>query len=115
MKRQAVSCGEQLKPASIPAAQKPTITEKLAAYQRDFLAAAEASLQQAEAVAALSKSYADAEPLIGELDRVAQEKGAEEKAAAEAVAVRMAQMIGWVVLAMIGIVGVLALLIDRGL
>ena len=39
------------------------------AYQRDFLAAAEATLQEAEAVAQLSKTYADAEPLITEFDR----------------------------------------------
>jgi methyl-accepting chemotaxis protein len=114
MKEAALSFSEKLKAATIPAAQKPAITEKLAAYQRDFLAAAEASLQQVEAVGALSKSYADAEPLIAELDRVSQEKGAQEKAAAEAVSSRTTQIIGWVIVAMIGIVGILAWLIGRG-
>jgi methyl-accepting chemotaxis protein len=114
MKEAALRFGEKLKAANIPTAQKSAISEKLAAYQREFLAMAEASLQEVEAVGALSKSYADAEPFIAELDRLAQERGAQEKAAAEAIAAHMAQLIGWVVVAMIGLVGILAWLIGRG-
>ncbi len=114
MKGSTLRFGEKLNAAAIPAEQKPTITEKLAAYQRDFLAAAEASLQEGEAISALSKSYADAEPLIAEFDRLVQAKGAAQKAEAETISARMTQMIGWVVLAMVAGVSILAWLIGRG-
>jgi len=113
MKEAAARFEAKLASAEIPAEQKPVIKAKLAAYQGDFLAAAETSLQQVEAIATLSKSYSDAEPLIAELDGLAQKRAGEEKAAAEAVSARTTQTIGWVLGAMIGVVGVLAWLIGR--
>ena len=44
------------------------IKDKLAAYQRDFFAAATATQESAQAVAALAKIYADIEPQLSELD-----------------------------------------------
>jgi methyl-accepting chemotaxis protein len=114
MKGAAASFEKKLETADIPAAQKPIIKEKLAAYQRDFLAAAAGSLEEVEAVAKLSKLYADAEPIIAELDRVGHEKAAEEMATAEAISVRTTWMIGGSIAALIAIVSLLAWLIGRG-
>jgi methyl-accepting chemotaxis protein len=113
MNEAAIRFAAKLDAASIPAEQKPIIGEKLAAYQRDFLAAAEATIQQAAAVAALSKAYADAEPLIEDLDRLEREMSAEEKADAEAISARTSQTIGAAVILMISIATVLAWLIGR--
>jgi len=113
MKEAAARFEAKVASAEIPAEQKPVLKAKLAAYQSDFLAAAETSLQQVEAVAMLSKSYSDAEPLIADLDRLAQEKAGEERAAAEATSARTTRTIGWVLVAMIGVVGMLAWLIGR--
>ncbi len=115
MKEAADHFSEKVTSAPIPGDQKPAIAEKLAAYQSDFAAAAETSLKQVEAVAGLSKAYAEAEPLIENLIRLATRLGDEEKTAVEATAQRTAHEIGFAILVLTGIVGVLASLIGRSI
>ena len=115
MKEAATRFSDKIATAPIPADQKPAIAEKLAAYQRDFSAAAETSLKEVEAVADLSKAYAEAEPLIADLVQLATGLGDAEKKAVEDTAQRTAREIGVAILVLTGIVGVLAWLIGRSI
>jgi methyl-accepting chemotaxis protein len=115
MKEAATKFSDKLSAAAIPSEHKPVISEKLDAYQRDFRAAAEATLAETEAVANLSKLYAGVEPAIEEFDGLMQQRDAEEKSKATAVIARTGQMIGWGVLVMIGASGLLAWFIGRGI
>jgi len=115
MNEAAARFGEKLKDAAIPVEHKALIAEKLASYQRDFKAAAEAVLAETEAVAALAQAYADTEPLIEAFGREVEQRAAAEKSAAAAVTARTARLIGWSILVMIGASGGLAWFIGRGI
>ena len=93
MKLAAAHFTDRLTGAALPPGQKPVITEKLAAYQRDFAAAAEAILAQREAIGELSRLYAEAEPLLAELDRGIAAAGAAEQATQDEVIARTGRII----------------------
>jgi len=102
---------EKLGASAAPADHKVIIATKLDAYQADFASAARATLGEADAVAQLSKSYADVEPLLEEFDQSIQERGAAEKAVAAAAMAKTSRLIGWGIVLMIGASGTLAWLI----
>ena len=115
MKQAAFRFAEVLSQSDLTAELKAQIGAKLAAYQRDFMAAAEASLEQVNSVVKLSKTYADAEPGVVELVRLLTEEATREKVAAEATAWRTTRMIGVVIASLAAIVAVLAWLIGRSI
>ncbi len=110
----AVRFGELLAQSPLPAAQKADITAKLVAYQHDFKAAAEASLGRVDAILALSKLYAGAQPLIDDMDRTVHETATTEKAAAAAAAEQTTRMIAAGIAFIAIVVAVLAWFIGRG-
>jgi methyl-accepting chemotaxis protein len=115
MKLAATRFTERLALAALPQGQKPVIAEKLAAYQRDFAAAAEAILAQREAIGELSRLYAEAEPLLAELDRGIAAAGAEEKAAQDAVIARTGRIIIWGLVLVTLVCGALSWRIGSGI
>ena len=115
MKTAATDFAAKLALAALPETTKSVIAGRLADYQRDFMAAADATLRQVAAIALLSQRYAEAEPLMVELERLAQQSSAQQTAAATTIATRMSEAIGWGIVVMAGIVGVLAWRIGRGI
>ncbi len=115
LKKAASDFQGKLREAKLESGTDRVIQEKLSAYQSDFLAAAEAILAQAGALAMLSKAYADAEPLIAELERLTRERAAEEKMEAQRVSEQSAHMVGWSILAAVLFVGLCAWAIGRGI
>ncbi|HEV2676930.1 MAG TPA: methyl-accepting chemotaxis protein [Aliidongia sp.] len=115
MKEAAARFAGRLAASAVPGDQRTVIAEKLAAYQRDFAAAADATLAEADAVVGLSKLYADAEPVLEDFDRQIKQRSVEEKARATEVIARTTRILGWGIPLMIGAGGVLAWLIGRGI
>ena len=110
----AARFGEMLWDSNLPTEHKRQIAERLVDYQRDFVAAADAALQQKDAAAKLSSLYADAEPIIGELAEATRREAAAEKAAAEIAAARTSQTVGFGIALIAVVIALLAGLIGRG-
>ena len=102
---------ERLGQSSLPTDHKEHISGQLAAYQRDFAAAAASSFQQVDAVAKLSKLYANAEPIIDQVDGFVREQASKDKVAAEDIASHTMWLIGAGIALLSVAVAVLALLI----
>ena len=113
MKETAARFGELLAASTIPAERKAALQEKLGAYQRDFLAAADVELAQVEAIAKLSQDYAAMEPVIEAMDSKTMASVSTTRTESEQNARDTASLVGWG----IGIVGVvvagIALFIGR--
>jgi methyl-accepting chemotaxis protein len=90
------------------------ISERLTAYLRDFNALASAAQQEDEAVAAMSRIYAQAEPMVETLDQEEQKQGREARVSVAASTARINQMIGWGIAVLIGAVAAVAWTIGRG-
>jgi methyl-accepting chemotaxis protein len=71
------------------------ISERLTAYLRDFNSLAAAIQREDEAVAAMSKTYGQAEPMLEAIDEEEQKSALEARAAVAASTTRTSQMIGW--------------------
>ncbi|WP_158045407.1 methyl-accepting chemotaxis protein [Skermanella pratensis] len=101
--------------STLPGKVAAEITEKMAAYQRDFLAVAEATLGLAGQLKELSDAYARIEPVLAEATEIQETARAAAVARSEEVA-RDAERLGWIALA--GIVTTMVLLsfmISRGI
>ena len=103
MKEAAARFGELLAASPIPAERRAVIQEKLAAYQRDFLAAADAVLAQVADVAKLSQDYAAVTPDIQAMNQQLTASIAAIRTESEQNSRETTAMIGWG----IGIVGIL--------
>jgi len=113
MKEAASHFGDLLASSAVPAERKTVIQEKLAAYQRDFLATADVVLAQVEAIAKLSQQYAAMEPVIEAMDSKMMASVSATVAESEQDARDTATVVGWSI-AIIGVVVAgFALLIGR--
>jgi len=115
MKQAAGTFEKLLAASSLPDAQKASIRDKLAAYQRDFFAAATAAQESAQAVAKLSKIYADADPLIVDMDRRIKEVAAASSAEAAVVVERTTMIVLGSIGAIVVVVALLAWFVGRGM
>jgi methyl-accepting chemotaxis protein len=114
MRQAAARFSELLALSALPAERKSEIAKQLVSYQRDFMTAAEASLDQVQSVAKLSKLHGDAEPLIDELSKLVHDAGVTEKAAAETADVQSTELIGAGIPLIAIVVAVLAWFNGRG-
>jgi methyl-accepting chemotaxis protein len=114
MKTAAQDFERRLAASRLPEAQKSVVKDKLAAYQRDFFAAATATQESAQAVAVLSKTYADAEPLIAAMDRRIADVAAASKAEAAAIVQHTAEIMLWSIVLVVLVVALLAWFVSRG-
>ncbi|UEM06029.1 methyl-accepting chemotaxis protein [Skermanella rosea] len=114
MKKRQAEFAAELATSTLPGDVAAEITEKMAAYQRDFLALAEATLGLGDQLKELSEAYARMEPILTEASDIQERARAEALAGSEEVG-RDAERLGWIALA--GIVTamlVLSLMISRG-
>lgn len=105
----------ELAKSTLPGDVAADIADKMAAYQRDFLALAEATLGLGGQLKELSDAYARMEPILAEASGIQETSRAEALARSEEVG-RDAERLGWIALAGI-ITAMLALshLISRGI
>jgi methyl-accepting chemotaxis protein len=105
--------------SAVPADQRPAISERLAAYQRDFKAAAQGTLEVAATTKTLSESYAAVQPAIRALIDTAQADMKAARAEAKTITARLETvtlvltLVGFA--AMVAIGGAVALSICRPL
>jgi methyl-accepting chemotaxis protein len=115
MKKRHAEFTAALAASSLPGALAGDITAKMAAYQGDFLAMAEATLSLNRQTKTLSDAYSVMEPIL--VEAADRQESAREVAQATSEQVRLeAQRMGWIALA--GIVValiVLSLVISRGI
>ncbi|CAA7612373.1 Methyl-accepting chemotaxis protein [Candidatus Terasakiella magnetica] len=71
--------------SQVPAAERPAVLERMAAYHRDFKAAAAAILGAATTATTMSKSYAEVQPVILSVVTAARTDMAAAKAEAERI------------------------------
>ena len=114
MKKRATEFSSQVAEANMPATAKADLMQKLANYQRDFFAwMATAQLVATEQMA-VSQSFAAMEPVIDSvaqaIRQLAEDAGTAEISSRESTALRMEIAIA----AIVCCVGLLALLIARG-
>jgi methyl-accepting chemotaxis protein len=81
--------------SSLLAPDKTQIETKLTAYQRDFAAAAAVILEKIQAIAKLSRLYADMEPYVERLDEEERRQAGETRDAVRASTQHTSQIIGW--------------------
>ena len=103
-----------LQQSNIPADIKSQLESRLAAYQRDFAAAAAASLEEVEAAARLSKLYAEAEPVMEAIDAAEKKQSEYAKSAVDASRASTSHMIGWGIALIGGAVAAVGWTIARG-
>ncbi|UEM23603.1 methyl-accepting chemotaxis protein [Skermanella mucosa] len=114
MKTRQAEFTAELATSTLPGDVAAEITGKMAAYQRDFLALAEATLGLGDQLKELSEAYARMEPILAEASAIQETARAEALAGSEKVG-REAERLGWIALA--GIVTamlVLSFMISRG-
>ena len=102
---------ERLRQSSLPGDHKEYIARQLVLYQRDFATAAASSLEQVDAVARLSKLYADAEPIVDQMDMLVREQASKDKIAAADIASHTMRLIGSGIALLSVAVAVLSLLV----
>ncbi|MBI5131683.1 MAG: HAMP domain-containing protein [Rhodopseudomonas palustris] len=90
IKKRAAEFSAQLAASDLPAATKADLGQKLAAYQRDFLAWVDGATTMAQNEQAIITSFRAVEPVIESVGRTIQQSS--ERAKAEAVAARDATM-----------------------
>jgi len=115
MKKAAGTFERLLAASSLPDAQKASIKDKLAAYQRDFFAAAAAAQESTQSIAKLSKIYGDADPLIVEMDRRIKDVAAASTADAAAIVARTTVIVLGSIGAIVVVVSLLAWFVGRGI
>jgi methyl-accepting chemotaxis protein len=111
MREASARFSERLGQSNLPADHKEQIAGLLAFYQRDFAAAAASSLEQVEAIARLSKLYADAEPIVDQMDTLVREQASKDKTAAGEVASHTMRLMGSGIALLSAAVAVLSLLV----
>ena len=114
MQEASARFSERLGQSNLPVDHKEHIAEQLAFYQRDFAAAAASSLDEVDAVAKLSKLYADAEPIVDQMDTLVRERASKDKIAAGDIASRTMRLIGSGIALLSVAVAVLSLLVGGG-
>jgi methyl-accepting chemotaxis protein len=115
MKNASGAFADRLAKSDLPAERQAVITGKLAAYQHDFAAAAEAALAQVTAIAGLSEIYAEVEPVRQGIETRASEDSTTIAADSDRAMGLTASMINCGIILIAGIVGALAWLIGRGI
>ncbi|MBC7952932.1 MAG: HAMP domain-containing protein [Rhodospirillaceae bacterium] len=108
MKTRAGEFARALETSALPAATRDEVTDKMAAYHRDFDAVVDAVLRLAAATGKLSDLYAQAEPKVENMARLADDQAraaAEEKARVDTLAQRAiagAMILGLLAMAVLG-------------
>ena len=108
MKKRGEEFASSLKASSLGDAARESVSAKMAAYQRDFASYAAANTEKADAVKALSKAYADVEPVFNTLHEAVEKRYRDASASIAAVRARTdTLMIG-------GVAAVLVILVVVG-
>jgi CHASE3 domain sensor protein len=114
MKKAAEDFQQILGQSSMPSDQKSEVTQKLASYQRDFSAAAAGSFSQVDAVAQLSTTYAEAQPILDAMEKQVKETAAASTDDSRQIIANTSQMIYWGIGIVIVVAGILAWIVSRG-
>ena len=88
MKKRGEEFASSLKSSSLGDAARESVSAKMAAYQRDFASYAGANTEKADAVKALSKAYADVEPVFNTLHEAVGKRYRDASASIAAVRAR---------------------------
>ena len=115
MKKAAGAFEQRLDASSLAAEQKAAIRVRLAAYQKDFLAAADSAQELAQSVTALTKIYAEAEPRLTELDTITRDMVRRSHADASAVVTSTSQALIGIIALVVTVVAALAWFVGRGI
>ena len=108
MKKRGEEFASSLKASSLGDAARESVSAKMAAYQKDFASYAAANTEKADAVKALSKAYADVEPVFNTLHEAVEKRYRDASASIAAVRARTdTLMIG-------GVAAVLVILVVVG-
>ena len=108
MKKRGEEFASSLKSSSLGDAARESVSAKMAAYQKDFASYAAANTEKADAVKALSKAYADVEPVFNTLHEAVEKRYRDASASIAAVRARTdTLMIG-------GVAAVLVILVVVG-
>ena len=108
MKKRGEEFASSLKASSLGDAARESVSAKMAAYQKDFASYAAANTEKADAVKALSKAYADVEPVFNTLHEAVEKRYRNVSASIAAVRARTdTLMIG-------GVAAVLVILVVVG-
>ncbi|GIL41342.1 methyl-accepting chemotaxis protein [Roseiterribacter gracilis] len=101
--------------AKMPDDRKAAIGERLANYQRDFVEASKGVLSEGDAIASLSKIYAEAEPLLESMNTQVREFAGAAQRESEASMARTSSIIMVAIASIAVVVAALAFLVIRGI
>ncbi len=113
--RTGAAFAQAIPTSEVPTAERPAVLERMAAYQRDFKAAAEAVLAAATAAKSMSDAYAAIDPVINALTREASDNMTATKIAADRTNLSASRAMTWVMLAGFAAMLVIGSLIARSI
>jgi methyl-accepting chemotaxis protein len=115
MKKRHAEFTAALAASSLPSTLAADITAKMAAYQGDFLAMAEATLSLNGQIKKLSDAYSVMDPIL--VEAAERQDAATEEALAKSEEVRLqAERMGWIALSgIVAVLIVISLVISRGI